>query len=644
MFKKIICLILTAFILIGACACADFADSSPTDALSDKNGIPSGDLPSSSDKKPSSTSGTDSSNNKESSSSSGNTQKSDYITLGGNKPYKIIYETGYLSKANTLLNYLKAFDGESNYTLASDTVIDNGSCEILIGLTNRDASKKAKASLSTYLDYSITVDENKIAIYANTSKRLDDAIEYFASVLAFDNSGVFAYPTNKSRVDVYNSYPYPNLKLAGASIKNFSIIIPAYATRDEKDAAIDLSAWIAENSGYMPSILSDATAPKRNEIIIGCANRAECLEYGSDSAQSIRYSAIIKNKKLMLYAKDSAEYELALKVFTDNITLTNGNLNELNAITNSGQITPPNEGNEDNDDNENQDSPPAVSPKKAIFIGNSFIYWGGCVTYISNDASNESKRASGGDKGYFNEICKANGLSVDVYNYTYGGKNLEWIYQNILKNMSSAILGNFDYVFISEAGDNDSTFKSTVKKVASLFKNAEEIVYLAHEYTFSSNATYIKNALPDLAAEGYKIVAWGELVNDVYNGKVKVPNATLKYNKNTFIKNASSSEKMNSNAAVISLSGYGDSFHQNPLSGYITAQMCFSAVSGKSAVGQKYDFCWDSSIAPQYDLQNFLTYQYGKNQTSNFIEVFNSKADMLGLQSLMDQYMSKYNR
>ena len=71
--------------------------------------------------------------------------------------------------------------------------------------------------------------------------------------------------------------------------------------------------------------------------------------------------------------------------------------------------------------------------------------------------------------------------------------------------------------------------------------------------------------------------------------------------------------------------------------------MCFSAITDISAVGQKYDFCWDKTIAPQYDLQNFLKYQYGRGQTSNFIDVFNSKADMLGLQTLMDQYIKKYN-
>ena len=286
---------------------------------------------------------------------------------------------------------------------------------------------------------------------------------------------------------------------------------------------------------------------------------------------------------------------------------------------------------------------PAGEAKKAIFVGNSFIYWGGCVTFVTNDEANDPLRLEGGDKGYFNEICKANGLNIDVYNYTYGGKNLNWIYENKLKNLPQSFLDDIDYVFISEAGENSSSFKDSFYKVADLFKNAEEVAYLVHAYTYSSNATHIINALPELADTGVLIVNWGELVTDIYSGEVAVPGATQTYTKNTFIKNMASSEMMDENAAVTSISGKGDNYHQNPLSGYITAQMCFSAITYELAEGQRYDFCWDKTIAPQYDLENFLTYQYGKNQTSNFIEVFNSPSDMLGLQILMDQYFEKYN-
>ena len=84
-----------------------------------------------------------------------------------------------------------------------------------------------------------------------------------------------------------------------------------------------------------------------------------------------------------------------------------------------------------------------MNNKKAIFIGNSFIYWGTCVTFITNDEANDAIRIQGGDKGYFNEICKANGINMDVYNYTYGGQSLNWIYTNKLKNLEKSFIDSF---------------------------------------------------------------------------------------------------------------------------------------------------------------------------------------------------------
>ena len=544
------------------------------------------------------------------------------ITLVGDVPYKIVYAEGAKTQAETLLERLKQFDKNTNFTASPDSEADSGTPEILIGATNRTASTEAKALLPLYLDYVISVTDNKIAIFANTEERLKSAVNYFIAKLSLDNDGKLCYPTSDNYVGNYKKYTYPSLKINDASIDKFSLVIPVNAIEQEKKVAEDLAIWFALNTGHMLPVITDDKPSTDNEIIIGNANRVECDElYSSMSGQLIYYSACSKNGKLLLYANNPNNYSSAVKVFTDSAKKNNGDVKNLSITSNNSQY----------------------SGKKAIFIGNSFIYWGTCVTFITNDDANEEIRIQGGDKGYFNEVCKANGIDMDVYNYTYGGKNLDWIYTNKISKLDSSFLDDIDYVFISEAGQNSSSFKATFKKIAALFKNAEDIVYLAHANTFSGNATNVINALPELANEGYKIVAWGSLVYNVYNQKVAVPGATKTYNKNTFIKNASSSEKVDPNATVTSLSGYGDSHHQNPLSGYITAQMCFSAITGASAVGQKYDFCWDKTIAPQYDLENFLTYQYGNGQTSNFIEVFNSSADMTGLQTLMDQYMAKYN-
>ena len=55
-----------------------------------------------------------------------------------------------------------------------------------------------------------------------------------------------------------------------------------------------------------------------------------------------------------------------------------------------------------------------------LFIGNSFIYYGNCVTDKSRD----------NDEGYFFQLARSNNERVRVYNYTYGGKNLKYIYEN----------------------------------------------------------------------------------------------------------------------------------------------------------------------------------------------------------------------
>lgn len=600
MLKKLLLITLAILLIFGACACSNESQE-PTDAPD-----------------------ADETEQKETDSETNGNASSDSVLLSGDTRYRIIYpKDANPANARRIYNKLKALDKnavkDDYYVLATDETPDDGTPEILVGLTNRAASAEAQSALPTYLDYSITVSEKKIIVSANTEDRLSEAVKYFVGKLEKKEDGSIYYPTVSAYVNSYDKYAFPSLKIGGADINGFSIVIPVAANEFEKRAADDVRLWIAEQTGRLLPVKIDAEATSANEIIIGTANREECSIYTDDYQTNTFYSATLSGTKLLLFAKHGVSYSTVISEIKSKVTELNGDLSSIDV----------------------KSSTEPVNNKKAIFIGNSFIYWGTCVTFITNDEANDAIRIQGGDKGYFNEICKANGINMDVYNYTYGGQNLNWIYTNKLKNLEKSFIDSIDYVFISEAGQNESTFKATVSEIANLFPNAKETVYLAHEYTFRTNSTHIINALDDLAAEGIKIVSWGELVYDVHSGKVSVPGATLEYNKNSFIKNSTGA--MPANAAVTSLSGNGDTFHQNPLSGYITAQMCFSAISGLSCEGQRYDFCSDKTIAPQYDLQNFLECQYNNGQTSNFIEIFNSPADMLGLQTLMDQYLAKYN-
>lgn len=589
MFKKILIVLLAFLLILGCCSCNPSTVKETESESQTDDGTPT-----------------------------------DKVVLSGDVRYRIVYaKDADPAPAKKVYNRLKALDknaiDDDYYVLTTDETPEDNTPEILVGLTNRAASANAKSTLGTYLDYSISVTDNKIVIFANTDDILADATKYFAGELVKTDTGMIYYPTTETFVHTYDKYELASLKLGGADIEKFSIIIPAAATDVEKAVAEDLQIWIAEKSGKMPAIKADTESASSNEIIIGNTSRPESTAFTATFAKDIFYSSALSGTKLVLYAGTNGSLFRAASEFKKKAVELKGDVAQL----------------------EESKAASLMDNKKAIFIGNSFIYWGGCVTFIKNHGENEPIRAAGGDKGYFNEICKANGIDMDVYNYTYGGKDLEWIYTNKLQTLDKSFFESIDYVFISEAGGGTKTFVETVDKICALFPNAEEKVYLGHEHAFRTNDTNTIGAYPKLIEKGMKIVAWGELVCNIYNGDVAVPGGTFTYNKNSFVKN--STGMLPENAVVTTLDGKGDSHHQNPLAGYITAQMCFAAISGSRCEGQKYDFCWDKTIAPQYDLQNFIECQYNNGQTTNFIEIFNSPTEMLGIQKLMDIYVNKYN-
>jgi uncharacterized repeat protein (TIGR02543 family) len=271
----------------------------------------------------------------------------------------------------------------------------------------------------------------------------------------------------------------------------------------------------------------------------------------------------------------------------------------------------------------------SLDGKTVMFIGNSFIYYGGVVE------TGGQKKA---DKGWFYEICKANGEDVTVIDCTYGGHHLYDFTAKGCKSgschkgkdlLAGVDLKSVDYVFISESGNNNSNFLKDVKAVMKRFPSKTQFFYLAHSYTYSKNHTKIINNLDDLEKLGVGIIVWGQLVDDIIDGRVKVSGATQKYKKNTFIKND------------------GDTYHPNPLAGYITAQMCYCAVTGKSAVGQMPDL-YKIGDTIKYGksavgYSKYISKHYKSSSSSNFKAVMKSKADMKGLQKLMDKYLAKWD-
>ncbi|MCQ2426989.1 MAG: hypothetical protein MJ137_01130 [Clostridia bacterium] len=271
----------------------------------------------------------------------------------------------------------------------------------------------------------------------------------------------------------------------------------------------------------------------------------------------------------------------------------------------------------------------SLDGKNVMFIGNSMIYYGGAVT---------KGGYRGTDSGWFKNICTANGMNTTVIDCTYGSHHLYDFSASGCKTSGCDVgvggdllkgidLNKIDVVFMSESGDNNSGFVNDVKNVMKRFENPNTVfVYMAHTYTYTKNHTNIINNLQKLKDEGVIIVDWGHVCYDIYSGKVKVPGGTMSYSKNTFVNNCS-----------------GDSHHPNPLAGYIAAQMCFSAVTGKSAVGQPYDMRTKINYGSGSVSYSAYSKSYYTSGTSNFAEVFESEADMNGIQQLMDSYLERWD-
>ena len=250
------------------------------------------------------------------------------------------------------------------------------------------------------------------------------------------------------------------------------------------------------------------------------------------------------------------------------------------------------------------------------------------------------------DVGYFYQLCKANGEDVVVTNWTFGGHTFEHLFGGNCKanrgcdgvdHLSYLIDLNYDYVILSESSGtgSDEAFPETMETVMELFRKANpdvQFVYLCHSSSHGLRLSGITqpnllNHLKVLESQGVKIVDWGKVVSDLATGTAKVEGSTIDYDFYSFIIRKSES----------------DGYHPNQLSGYITTLMTYCAITGKSPVGQPYSFVgdvtlsgnpWNRSIGAY--ISKFYCYE---DYTTNYDQVFASKAEITGLQELIERYM-----
>lgn len=268
--------------------------------------------------------------------------------------------------------------------------------------------------------------------------------------------------------------------------------------------------------------------------------------------------------------------------------------------------------------------------KKVLFVGDSFLFFGNCVIRKGENRYD--------DRGYFYQLCKANGIDVTVTNYTFASTGLGTILNDCIVNENYVEkLQDYDYDYVILSGGRNSTTTGAyvmklVQGYMDIFKKVNpnvKFLYLvtsgAHKVaTNQSFPVDVLNHLDDIEKMGVTIVDWGKVVSDIVEGITPVPGATQEFNKNSFVVCRSDA----------------DGAHPNMLAGYVTALSIYCAITGESAVGQPYEFCWDGTISEKFDFD----YHEEKNyivDTSNFRQIFQSPADMAGLQQLVDKCLNE---
>jgi hypothetical protein len=272
--------------------------------------------------------------------------------------------------------------------------------------------------------------------------------------------------------------------------------------------------------------------------------------------------------------------------------------------------------------------------KKILIVGNSLCFYGHMVLRDGTTALTQEKRNN--DKGYFYQLCKSQGAEVSVTDWAFGDHSLFETLGNSctrdtcygVDHLSYLTDRYYDYVvFTPYEKDYDVNMQEYLQPMMDIFlevnPNVQFILAVPH-MAYTHNFAWAPK-LPEIDRSELTVCNWGKMVTDIMDGTVQVPNATQQYNKNSFV--VSTSEK--------------DGFHQNVLAGYITALMIYCAITGDSAVGLPYDFCSDSTIDTRFNFEIYKKEKYTYETFTNFIEIFESSADMAGLQQLVDRYIAE---
>lgn len=189
--------------------------------------------------------------------------------------------------------------------------------EILIGVTNRSESIRARLSLGS-LDWSVSVSGDRIIIVGGSEEALASAAGYFVSdVLKKDSSGTLTVAGDFSYI---HSDPagtvniLQSLSVSGNDISKYSVIYGKDAISSEKTAAQKLCTTINRKLAAGVALLDDSTAETEFEIIVGHTTRLDETAYSYYSTESC---ISVSSNKLIIGGGSVAAVTSAVQYFID---------------------------------------------------------------------------------------------------------------------------------------------------------------------------------------------------------------------------------------------------------------------------------------------------------------------------------------
>ena len=217
--------------------------------------------------------------------------------------FRVVYEKDLPSavkqKLTTNLETLKNKIGVIMEAVDDATLpAPDGKPEILIGETNREASKIASAKLRSgeyTIDYN--KDTNTLVIAGGGAQALGNAIDTFFKK-GLDANKRYLAVANNYHAEKFLEFPIQSVLIDGVPIQEYAVVYPKGADAVTKYAAQNLVDYVKRNMGVKLTMNEDSKAEKQYEILIGNTKRAESKI--STSMKEGQYVLMKKGDKIVM--------------------------------------------------------------------------------------------------------------------------------------------------------------------------------------------------------------------------------------------------------------------------------------------------------------------------------------------------------